>query len=288
MNYLYEYSDILNTPYEAFLVDTLKDGFPVRSHFHHYVEMIYMKEGNIFASSDNQEYYMSEGDMLLFFRDSLHSMSASSVRGAKFAGIKFDAARLSVNTSFTPRIQTLLAAARDQGARVFFGGDEVRENGFLDLLFDCERELKALNLGFDIAVHSKLCILLTKLIRIWQSEGIDFSDISDYVSKEELEIENILEYIDMHLDENLRVEGLAKRCNMSYSHFARKFKDLHGHSCKEHLELLRVERAEELLKFTDLSLNHISQELGYADQSHFIRTYKRLKGITPGKVRANV
>ena len=45
MNYLYEYSDILNTPYEAFEFDTLKNDFPVRPHFHHYVEFIYMLEG---------------------------------------------------------------------------------------------------------------------------------------------------------------------------------------------------------------------------------------------------
>ena len=60
---------------------------------------------------------------------------------------------------------------------------------------------------------------------------------------------------------------------------------MYGRTCKEHLELIRVEKAEEMLKFTDYTLNEIAQELGYADQSHFARVFKNLKGITPGSVR---
>lgn len=285
MNYLYEYSDILNTPYEAFVFDTHKGDFPIRPHFHHYVEMIYMVQGNMFASLNEKEYYLNEGQMLLFFSDCLHSMSASSVKKAVFMGIKFDAARLTVNSGITPRIQTLLNAARGQNARVFFDEEECRENGFEDIFTDCVKELNEKEIGYDISVHAKLCILMTRLIRIWQREGLDFSNVSDYVSRDEITIQNILEYIDMHLDENLKVEELAKRCNMSYPHFARTFKDLYGRSCKEHLEMLRVEKAEELLKFTNLSLNDVSMELGYSDQSHFIRAFKKLKGVTPGSIR---
>ncbi|MCR5420744.1 MAG: AraC family transcriptional regulator [Lachnospiraceae bacterium] len=286
MNYLYEHSDILNTPYEAFMFDTFKDSFPVRSHFHPYVEMIYMLEGNMFATCDKTEYYMSEGNLILFFRDSVHSLSASSVKGAKFVGIKFDIARLTVNTSITPKLQTMLSVARGQKARIFFDKEETGQKDFEGLFTECAKELNEKRMGYDIVVHAKLCILMTGIIRIWQKEGIDFTNVSEYVSKEELNIQNILEYIDMHLDENLKVDELAKRCNMSYSHFARSFKEQYGRSCKEHLELLRVEKAEELLKFTDISLNDISNELGYADQSHFIRAFKKLKGITPGNIRS--
>ncbi len=285
MNYLYEYSDILNTPFEAFLFNTLENDFPVRPHFHHYMEMVYMVKGSMFATLDKKEYYLNEGEMLLFFSDTIHSMSASSVKEAVFSGIKFDAARLTVNTSFTPRILTLLSAARGQNARVYFTEEECRTHGFEGLFEDCTRELSDKSLGYDIAVHAKLCILMTRLIRIWQKEGIDFTNVSDYVTKDELSMQNILEYIDMHLDENLRVEDLAGRCNMSYSHFARTFKELFGRSCKEHLEMLRVEKAEEMLKFTDMSLYDISMELGYSDQSHFIRAFKKLKGVTPGSIR---
>ncbi len=285
MNYLYEQSDMLNRPYEAFVVDTLRDDFPVRPHFHHYVEIIYMIEGNMFAVSDDREYYMNEGDTLLFFGDSIHSMSASSVRGARFAVIKFDASRLTVSTSFTPKPVAMLNAARNRQARVFFDAQKMGDQDFKGLFYDCVRELRDRELGYDVAVHAKLCILITRIIRIWQSEGIDFTGIADHVPGDEHTIRNILEYIDLHLEDNPKVEELAKMCGMSYSHFARSFKEMYGRSCKEYLEMLRIGKAEELLKFSDMSLNDLSQELGYADQSHFIRSFKRLKGVTPGSLR---
>ena len=37
---LFEPGDLLNSPYEAFLFDTAKHAFPVRSHWHHYMEII--------------------------------------------------------------------------------------------------------------------------------------------------------------------------------------------------------------------------------------------------------
>ena len=130
MNNLYEYSDILNTPYETFFIDTQKKDFRVRPHFHPYVEMVYMIEGKLLAASDEKEYLLSEGDMLLLFRDSVHSFEESTLEGARFTGIKFDSARLTVNTSFTPRIRTMLAAARGQDARTYFRSEESRQQGY--------------------------------------------------------------------------------------------------------------------------------------------------------------
>ena len=285
MNYLYEYSDLLNRPYETFSFDTLYDDFPVRPHFHPYAELIYITEGSVFAISDDKEYYLTEGDMLLFFKDSVHSISASSIKEAGFLGIKFDTSRLTVSTGYTPRLQTLLTAARKQGARVRFRDGEPGLNELKDFFTGCDKELKERKLGFDIAVHSRLCLLMTGLIRIWSLEGIMLNNVGDYVSRDELSLQSILEYMDRHLDENLKVEELARRCNMSYPHFARSFREMYGRSCKEYLELLRVEKAEELLRFTELPLSDVAQELGYSDLSHFIRVYKKLKGTTPGIIR---
>jgi len=68
---------------------------------------------------------------------------------------------------------------------------------------------------------------------------------------------------------------------MSYSYFAKSFHNLYGRSCKEYIEFIRISKAEELLLFTDCDLSYISQETGFADSSHLIKTFRRLKGMTP-------
>ncbi|MGN1090834.1 MAG: helix-turn-helix domain-containing protein [Huintestinicola sp.] len=44
-------------------------------------------------------------------------------------------------------------------------------------------------------------------------------------------------------------------------------------------------KAEELLLFTDYDLNYISQETGFSDCSHLIKSFKKYRGITPKQFR---
>ena len=95
----------------------------------------------------------------------------------------------------------------------------------------------------------------------------------------------ILEYIDNHIGESLKIEELASMCNMSYSHFAKEFKQLYGQTCKDYILSAKIHRAEDLLQFTDYDLNYISQEIGFSDCSHFIKYFKQFHKITPKQYR---
>ncbi len=96
---------------------------------------------------------------------------------------------------------------------------------------------------------------------------------------------HILEYIDMHSGEPLEIQELAEMCHMSYSNFARLFRKKYGRSCKEYIHYIRLNKAQDLLLNSDYDLNYIAMETGFFDCSHFIRTYKKWKGITPKQER---
>ena len=283
MYYLYEYSDILNKPYEAFVFDTTKNNFPIRPHFHHYLEMIYMLSGNIFLEANGKEYYLKEGDMFFIFSNQIHAMYPTSNQCAKYAVIKYNASKLTAPASFTPGIQSILNLAKSENARVHFHNDDSHMNLCRELFLNCIDEIERKEIGYDINIHSYLCLNMINIIRIWQSEGLNINNSYKHISVKDYNIANILEYMESHLGDSLKVADLAKICNMSYSHFARSFKALYGMSCKEYLEILKIETADEMLRSTDLSINDISSELGYADASHFIRTFKKHKKITPKK-----
>ena len=96
---------------------------------------------------------------------------------------------------------------------------------------------------------------------------------------------HILEYIDTHSAEPLEVQQLAEMCHMSYSNFARLFRENYGRSCKEYIKYIRLNKAQDLLLNSDYDLDYIAQETGFFDCSHFIRTYKKWRGITPKQER---
>lgn len=95
-------------------------------------------------------------------------------------------------------------------------------------------------------------------------------------------MQDILVYIDRHSQENINIEELAHKYNMSYSYFAKLFLKHYGQSCKQYIEFIRLNKVENLLLFTDYDLNFIATETGFADCSHLIRTFKKRYQITRG------
>jgi AraC family transcriptional regulator len=92
----------------------------------------------------------------------------------------------------------------------------------------------------------------------------------------------VLEYIHDHLDAELSLDHLAAVAHLSPYHFARLFKNSTGLPPHQYVIARCVERAKELLRERDRPpLAEVATELGFADQSHFTRHFKRLVGVTP-------
>lgn len=285
MQYLFEYSDAFTTPYEAFLQDVRANNFPIKPHWHYFVEIIYILEGSTMVDCDNTSYILEAGDLILFPPKTVHSIYSTKWAALRYAVIKFDASSLTISNSYTPKIQSILESVRQSPlANLYFCAADIQDFPVKELLQDCIRELKDKQYGYDIQVHSHLCTLLVHLLRLWQKNGFQPWNILPAATLG-TGIDTITEYIDSHSSEPLRVEELAEMCHMSYSYFAKNFKQLYGKSCKEYIEFIKICKADDMLLFTDLSLSYISQETGFTDCSHFIKTYKKIKGITPGQRR---
>ena len=67
--------------------------------------------------------------------------------------------------------------------------------------------------------------------------------------------------------------------------FARSFKARYGRSCKEYILYIRLNKAQNMLLYSDYSMEYIAQENGFSDSSYFIRVYKKWRGITPKQER---
>lgn len=286
MYYLYENHDTLHAPYEAFLFDTAKEVFPVKPHWHYFVEMLYIIEGTAFIEVNQQDFYVSEGDLVLFHAGDIHAIYSASGRNLQYMVLKFDCNRLSVNSSYTPRLSAILQYARkSEQVSSMFSAAKLKDLPIRKRFETCIQEIDCKDYGYDVRIHAEISSLLIEIIRLWKTEGLSMHELFSVCAETESSIHNITEYIDRYANETLKVKDLADMCHMSYSHFAKCFKELYGRSCKDYLELIKIEKGEELLLFTDSSLSQISQELGFSDCSHFIRIFRKWKNATPGQFR---
>ncbi|WP_409346147.1 helix-turn-helix domain-containing protein [Paenibacillus sp. MBLB4367] len=97
--------------------------------------------------------------------------------------------------------------------------------------------------------------------------------------------EKVLRYIHEHYDEDLSQPQLADMVMMPVSHFSNLFKQEVGVTFTEYIIAYRIEKAKELLTQTDLKVSDIAERLQYNNSQNFIRTFKRVTGITPGEYR---
>ncbi|SMO65656.1 helix-turn-helix transcriptional regulator [Melghirimyces algeriensis] len=84
------------------------------------------------------------------------------------------------------------------------------------------------------------------------------------------------------------VRELALRVNLNESKLRKGFRELYHTTILGYLQLLRLDQASWLLKETDQSVTHISQDVGYSHISYFISLFKKRYGMTPNQYRSNI
>jgi AraC family transcriptional regulator len=88
--------------------------------------------------------------------------------------------------------------------------------------------------------------------------------------------------LEAHLGGDIMLQQVAEACDLSLGHFARAFAKTFSRPPYKWLTERRVDRAKHLMINTQLSLNDIAARCGFADQSAFTRSFKRMQGTSPG------
>ena len=284
MHSLFEKQDSLNEPVETFVFDTAKNPFPVKPHWHYFAEFLYILEGCAEVTCDDRTYTVSENELIILPPSSVHSIFSGEGGLKKFMGIKFDPAKFPNTSSYAPSASNIFRYARTKDMPLHFSREESEKLHCGEIFSDCIEESGSYLYGRDVMLRSQIYRLIFGIVRYWLSKGLDISGCP-VNSSEIYGIENIAEYIDSRLGDNIRVAEIAEKCHMSYSGFAAKFREQYGMSCKEYIERMRIFKAEEYLLFTDHDLTFISQKTGFSDCSHFIRSFRRYRGLTPKQFR---
>lgn len=88
-------------------------------------------------------------------------------------------------------------------------------------------------------------------------------------------------YIQAHLGENNSNSLLADMCGVSLPYFIKSFKKRYHQTPQQYIKQQRILKARYLLTRTSISVSQITEQLGFCNDSHFIRVFKNSEGITP-------
>ncbi|GIP23834.1 AraC family transcriptional regulator [Paenibacillus sp. J22TS3] len=92
-------------------------------------------------------------------------------------------------------------------------------------------------------------------------------------------------YIEENALETFRIEDVAKMAGLSVSRAVHLFKEVLGYTMIQYAQEIRLSNALERIRYTDWSLEHISQSCGFGTYSYFHKLFKQKYGVSPKLVR---
>lgn len=129
-------------------------------------------------------------------------------------------------------------------------------------------------LGLQILEHENY------LNKITLPESLSENDIQ--------KIQNACEIIDNTIADSISVSGLAKKVNLLPAKMQLGFKLLHSMTVHEYIREIKLRKAREYLKNTDLSVSEVVYNIGYKNRSYFSRIFSERFGILPTEYRKKI
>lgn len=185
--------------------------------------------------------------------------------------------------------------------RLCFSGVQVREcvqeAGFFEespLRFvDCMVKLKKTVRdmlepdGADYVEHLEQNCRITKIwIDLIEDHKISKGQISCTAGNDKImEIQEIAAYMREHMEQNLKVEQIAKRYGMNRSGLTRQFRKVMGCPPQQYLLQVRIEKAKELLQNTEYTVGEVAARVGYRDALAFSHIFKEKCNMGPREYR---
>lgn len=141
-------------------------------------------------------------------------------------------------------------------------------------ILDENREQKP---HFKDAINGYLMVLIWEMVRLG---AVQFPENMLYENQVD-KIRNALEYIENHHAEEIKIGSLAARCHVSESYFRKIFVQCMNVPPLEYVNLIRIQKACELLMCGKDSMETLAWKVGFSSLSAFMRNFKKIVGEPP-------
>jgi two-component system, response regulator YesN len=142
-----------------------------------------------------------------------------------------------------------------------------------------QKLIEAVDQALEIEARNEKAGYLEKVVdkRIWQAESNN--------SLTKSSIKEAIQYINDHVDSQITLKKVADIVHLNANYFSVLFKEQTSLTFSEYLTRKRLELAKSLLLSSSMSIDEISQKVGYQTAKYFIKIFKDYEGVTPSKYR---
>ncbi len=236
-------------------------------HYHPHYEIYYMKEGNCRYFIDDRSYNVEAGDVILIPKGIIHRTNYTTDSHS----------RLLLNFTEEYLNESIISLFSEK--RFIYRSREIARS--IESLFNkIEQEYTNPDQYTEqmLKLHTAEMLFL-----IMRHPG---SSEDSATTGNEL-IDGIVKYIKDNYMSDIKLSTVAKIKSVSPEHLSRTFKRCTGLGFNEYVTLLRLRRAEEMIRSeSQMTISEIAYECGFNDGNYFSYKFKRLYGVSPIKIRS--
>ncbi len=261
-------------PAEYYFVNEEHPSYNMPFHWHREWEIIRVLQGELNLSVDGVEYCVKTGDILLLREGTLHG---GTPQNCIYECFNFDLDGLfanvrSVRDYLRPFFRNKLLPT------IYYPNYDPDVYPIVDELFFPFANHQSdglLRLGTLGNISRLFAVLLEK---DYYTENV--GNTADSTAKI-TQLKPVLEYIETHFSEPVSLTELSGIIGMNPKYFCRFFSSLTQQTPMNYVNYYRIEQAANLLSSTDMTVTEVGLECGFNDTCHFVKTFKKHKGITP-------
>lgn len=186
---------------------------------------------------------------------------------------------IAVKTDFFRKIAREIAGGE---AFEFQRISNIYSKQLLDLIGNFQKELMDHGEAYPLMVESICTQLVFQLIR---DLNADMVGDRKKISKDNKYINKAIQLMQDYYGANIRINDICNLIYLSPCHFKRVFKDYTGQTPHQYLTGIRLEKAKEILRRNEHSMEEVARLCGFVNSGHFATVFKRNMKMSPTEYR---
>lgn len=271
----------------VFLYKYCADRLPLPLHRHEYLQINYIYQGKMKHVINDHEFDIIKGDIFIIPPYVPHRMIDSEMTNGQI--IEFEFMPEFINQNFQSLdtigsffdfayIEPFLVSENKVKPRLNLCGKVQTE--VESILNEALKEYNEKNDGYSLLIKSLVLKLLVIVGREFTRELQGTESVNIYIRHKEA-IFNSIRYINENYNKALSIEEVAKVSILSQSYFSYLFKSVTSKTFIEYLNGVRLAKAMELLKNTDMRVLDICYETGFNNINYFNKLFRKWAGVNP-------
>lgn len=248
-------------------------------HWHDKIELLYVIEGEMVVRCNNEYYTAKGGDLIVVNSDELHQ-GFCKVGSVEYYCIIFDTMLLHSRRTYACEAKFIDPITQN---RILFCNMVENDLQIGNYIRRFVSEYENREIGYEIAIKATIYELILNLLRYHVKQILIPIEYDSRV-KNLKRFNRVLEYIENHYNEEITIDYLSAMEGISRFYFCRLFKSMTGSSLNEYLNILRINKAEAILKSGRMNVTETALSCGFNDSNYFSRKFRKYKNLSPSSV----